>query len=320
MSRYLVTGAAGFIGSHLVEALLDCGDDVLAVDRFSSYYQRSLKERNIAVARDFDNYELVEVDLATCDLDPLLDVDGIFHLAGMPGVRTSWGVGFEYYVRDNILASQRLFDAAARANVSRIVYASSSSVYGENPGYRVAEGAPTLPVSPYGVTKLTVEHLAAAYAVAWPLELIGLRYFTVYGPRQRPDMAFARLIDATVSGGEFLVYGDGEQTRDVTYVGDAVDATIKAMKLARPYINVIYNIGGGSTLSVNDAIELVWEIVGRKCELIFMPPARGDVRHTSADSGLAQTFLGWHPIRWHPTVDVRPGLAAQVAAVLSKVP
>jgi UDP-glucuronate 4-epimerase len=293
--RYVVTGAAGFVGSHLAEALLEAGHDVLAVDCFTDYYDPGLKEEN---ARGLD---VARLDLADDDLD-LDGVDGVFHLAGQPGVR-SFGDSFPLYVRRNLLASRRVFEAAAAAG-KRVLLASSSSVYGDAETYPTPEDATPLPISPYGITKLGCEHLGRAYAAGFGLDVVVLRYFTVYGPRQRPDMAFARLVDALARGGAFGLYGDGSQSRGFTYVADAVAATVAAMERAPS--GATYNVGGGSEATMTEAIETLERVAGRRLELRLLPPAAGDVRRTAADTRRIRAELGWAP-----RVSLAEGLRAQ---------
>ena len=282
--RYAVTGAAGFIGSHLSRALEAAGHEVVGIDSFTDYYDAALKQEN---ARGLDVRRL---DLAEDPLD-LAGFDGVFHLAGQPGVR-SFGDVFPLYVRRNVIASQRVFEAAARDGV-RVVFASSSSVYGDAERYPTPEETPPAPLSPYGITKLTCEHLARAYRRSFGLDVVALRYFTVYGPRQRPDMFFARVVEALAAGGSFELYGDGTQSRSFTYVGDAVRATIAAME--RAPTGAVYNVGGGEEASVKEAIAALERIAGRPLEVRYGPPAPGDARRTKADIGLIGSALGWAP-------------------------
>ncbi|MGZ4206593.1 MAG: NAD-dependent epimerase/dehydratase family protein, partial [Actinomycetota bacterium] len=228
--RALVTGAAGFIGSHLCERLLRDGSNVVGIDSFTDYYDRSLKEENLAAVRSHPDFELRDDDLLTADLNRLVErVDVVFHLAAQPGVRGSWGRQFDVYVRNNVLATQRLLESmAGRSSAIRFVYASSSSVYGAAPTLPTSEDAPTKPISPYGVSKLAGEHLVSLYGLNRGLPVAIVRYFTVYGPRQRPDMAFTRFIRAALSGDAAELLGEGEQSRDLTFVGDAVDATVRS--------------------------------------------------------------------------------------------
>jgi UDP-glucuronate 4-epimerase len=276
--RYLVTGAAGFIGSHLTEALQAAGHEVVAVDCFTDYYDPLLKEKNAAA------FEVSRLDLAADDL-ALDGFDGVFHLAGQPGVRSSFGE-FDTYVRRNVIATQKVFESAARSG-TRVVFASSSSVYGDAESYPTAEDATPRPISPYGITKHACEQLAYAYA----LDAVVLRYFTVYGPRQRPDMAFARIVDALARGASFELYGDGLQSRSFTYVADAVAATIAAME--RAPARSLYNVGGGTEATMRDAIATLDRIAGRTLEVVELPAAAGDVRRTSADTARIERDLGW---------------------------
>jgi UDP-glucuronate 4-epimerase len=278
--RYVVTGAAGFIGSHLTEALLAEGHDVVAVDSFNDYYDPALKQEN-AAGFDVSRLDLAEDDLA------LDGFDGVFHLAGQPGVR-SFGTVFDEYVRRNLLATQRVFESAARAGV-RVVFASSSSVYGDAESYPTSEDARPSPISPYGITKLGCEQLAYAYAKSFGLDAVLLRYFTVYGPRQRPDMAFARIVDALARGASFELYGDGLQSRSFTYVADVVAATVAAMSGPAALLNV----GGGAEASMRDAIATLERVSGRPLELVEKPAAEGDVRRTAADTQRIERELGW---------------------------
>jgi nucleoside-diphosphate-sugar epimerase len=304
--RYVVTGAAGFIGSHLAEALLARGHEVLGVDAFTDYYDPERKREN---ARELD---VLEADLVSAELEQLLDgADGVFHLAGQPGVRASFGPGFELYVERNVHASGRVFEAAARRAV-RVVHASSSSVYGDAEAYPTAEDALPRPISPYGVTKLCAEHLAYAHARTNGLQAVGVRYFTVYGPRQRPDMAFTPLLEALADGGTFRLFGDGSVSRSFTFVGDAVDATIAAMERGRT--GELYNVGGGEEATLAAAIALAEEICGRTLAVERHGAAAGDVRRTRADVGKAERELGWRP-----TTSLADGLRAQWAWVAGRV-
>ena len=254
MRRYLVTGCAGFIGSHLADALLERGEHVIGVDSFTDFYPRATKEANLDHARSRDRFSFIEADLADQPLGPLFDgCDGVFHLAARAGTTQSFGEAFAAYVRDNVVGTQRVLEAAADAGV-RVVLASSSSVYGEMRETEVGEEHPLRPISPYGVTKLATEQLTAVYAATRGADTVVLRYFSVYGPRQRPDMAFARILAALAGGTPFQLYGDGSQSRDFTFVGDAVDATLAAME--RAPAGSVFNVGGGGEISLREAIEI----------------------------------------------------------------
>jgi nucleoside-diphosphate-sugar epimerase len=291
--RYAVTGAAGFIGSHLAEALAAAGHDVVGIDCFTDYYDLGLKDEN---ARALDVRRL---DLAEDELD-LAPFDGVFHLAAQPGVR-SFGDVFPLYLRRNVLASQRLFEAAARDGV-RVVFASSSSVYGAAEVYPTPEDVRPQPLSPYGITKLACEQLAAAYEREFGLDCVVLRYFNAFGPRQRPDMAFTRIAFALASATPFDLYGDGEQSRGWTYVSDVVDATIRAMEHGRG----TYNVGGALEATMNEAIALFERISGRVLEVSRHPAVPGDQRRTNADTSRIRANLGWQPL-----VSLEDGLRAQ---------
>jgi len=301
--RYVVTGAAGFIGSHLAEALRARGDDLVAVDCFTDYYDQSEKEEN---ARGLD---VLRLDLAEDDLD-LAGVDGVFHLAGQPGVR-SFGETFPLYLRRNVLATQRVFQSAADAGV-RVAFASSSSIYGEAERYPTPEDTTPHPISPYGITKLACEQLANAYASGFGLDAVGLRYFTVYGPRQRPDMFFRRVCDLLLTGDTFEIYGTGEQSRSFTEVADVVDATIAAME--RAPAGAVYNVGGGEEASMLDAIAILERASGRRLGVRHVDPARGDVRRTKADVSRIRAAIGWEP-----HVSLADGLARMWAWASARV-
>ena len=302
MSTFVVTGAAGFIGSHLAECLVAQGHDVRCVDCFTEYYDPELKRENAATL------DVRELDLAAADLD-LDGVNCVFHLAGQPGTR-SFGPIFADYLRRNALATQRVFEAAAGANV-KVVYASSSSIYGDAETYPTPETTIPRPNSPYGITKLACEHLAAAYGRTFGLDAVGLRYFTVYGPRQRPDMAFARIVDALVGGSPFELFGDGGQSRSFTFVGDVVEATIAAAG-AQP--GARYNVGGGAESTMRSTIELLEEISGRKLDLRAGPSAPGDMLRSKADTSAIERDLGWQA-----TTSLKDGLRAQWDWALARV-
>jgi nucleoside-diphosphate-sugar epimerase len=305
----VVTGAAGFIGSHLAEALLDRGHDVVGIDAFTGLCPPADKWFNLSRLLARPGFELHRLDLATADVGSLLDgATAVFHLAARPGVRTSFGPGFSGYLHDNVLATQRLLESCVRAEIPRLILASSSSVYGDAPSYPTTEESRTRPVSPYGVTKLAAEQLCQAYAqLAKSSTAVAiLRYFTVYGPRQRPDMGFRRFIEAALAGRPILVYGDGEQTRDFTYVDDVVRATLLAM--TAPVEADAINIGGGHRVSLNKAIDLIGAATGRRLRIDRRPPLPGDARHTGADGTRGEALLGYRP-----ETHLATGLAEQVA-------
>ena len=300
--RALVTGAAGFIGSHLSESLLGDGFEVVGIDAFVDYYPRSVKEGNLAAAARHPAFRLVEGRVQDLDLRALLDgVEQVFHLAAQAGVRASWGRDFELYTEHNVLATQRLLEAALVAGKPRIVYASSSSVYGDAPELPLREESPCRPVSPYGVTKLAAEHLGRLYERNHGLPVVSLRYFTVYGPRQRPDMAFHRFLKAARDDQPIRVFGDGEQTRDFTFVADIVAATRAAALKGRP--GMAYNVGGGERVSLNQVLRTIEGITGRPFRVSREEPQKGDMRDTAADTGAAQRDLGFRP-----TVSLAAGL------------
>ena len=306
-SRVVVTGAAGFIGSHLCERLLDGGHEVVGIDSFSDYYERAGKEQNLRRATAHQNFTLHEADLVEADLARLLrGATVVFHLAGQPGVRPSWGGYFDRYVHDNIVATQRLLEALRDAAVKRFVFASSSSVYGDAEMYPTKESALPRPVSPYGMTKLAAEHLTFVYMRNFGLPATVLRYFTVYGPRQRPDMAFYRFMEALVEDQEIEIFGDGEQTREFTYVSDAVDGTVKAA--SADVVGQVVNLGGGSRVTVNRVLTTLEEISRLPARRLYLPAAPGDPRHTGASINLARERLGWEP-----RVSIRDGLTRQWA-------
>ncbi len=307
--RVVLTGCAGFIGSHLAERLVADGWHVTGVDAFTDYYDPALKRANLAPLAGEPRFDLVEGNLVDLDLPGLLaGRPAIVHLAAQAGVRASFGDGFDRYVRDNVLATQRLLEAAQATGCRRVVYASSSSVYGDAAAYPCSETVTArCPRSPYGVTKSMSEDLAAIYR-AGGLETVGLRYFTVYGPRQRPDMAMTRLCRAVLGGPAFPVMGDGTQSRDFTYVADAVDATVRAMAAGADVLPPVLNVGGGQEATLRQVIDLVGSIAGRPAPLEWGPVQRGDVRRTGADTSLARRVLGWAP-----TTILADGLAAQLA-------
>jgi UDP-glucuronate 4-epimerase len=305
--KVLVTGAAGFVGSHLAERLARAGDAVEAVDCLTDFYEVGLKRANLEIL-EAAGCRTTIADLATADLDPLLaGVDVVFHQAGQPGVRSSWGTGVDTYVRHNVLVTQRLLEACRRAEIGRFVFASSSSVYGNADSYPTRESDLPQPHSPYGVTKLAAEHLCAAYASNFAVPVVALRYFSVYGPRQRPDMAVHRLVEAALSGRSFPLYGDGRQIRDMTYVGDVVEANLLAATALVPPGTVV-NVAGGAAISMVELIGLIEHMIGIPVRLERRPDQPGEVARTGGSTQLARTLLGWRP-----QISLRDGLSRQVA-------
>jgi UDP-glucose 4-epimerase len=301
----LVTGVAGFIGSTLAEHLLAQGARVVGLDCFTDYYPRSDKEQNLQGLLDRNDFRFVESSIQQADLPAVLDgVSHVFHLAAQAGVRKSWGQDFRTYTSNNIEATQVLLEACVGRSLERIVYASSSSVYGDEAAIPMREDALPRPVSPYGVTKLAAEQLCYLYHVNHGLPTVSMRYFTVYGPRQRPDMGFRRFFEAVRDGRAITVFGDGEQTRDFTFVRDAVAATARAAIQGVP--GRAYNIGGGSRVSVNHVLDLVGHVTGRPVTILREPAQKGDMRDTYADTTLAREDLGFAP-----GVNLEEGLAAE---------
>jgi UDP-glucuronate 4-epimerase len=305
-SRVLVTGCAGFIGSHLTESLLEDGVEVVGIDCFNDNYFRRSKMRNLDRAREWDAFEFVPLDLSRGDLHELIEgVETVFHLAAEPGVRSSWNMRFEAYLRNNILATHHLLGACSARRETRFLYASSSSIYGQAETLPTPETATPRPFSPYGMTKLAAEHLCSSFAANHGVNSIVLRYFSVYGPRQRPDMAFSRFCHAIAEGDPVSIYGDGRQRRDFTFVGDIVAAT-RAAAVSESAIGNVYNIGGGSMTSLLEAVDLLGEISGTRVDMDHEPMQVGDVRDTGADTRRAKADLGFSPAK-----DLRAGLAQQ---------
>jgi UDP-glucuronate 4-epimerase len=306
--RVLVTGAAGFIGSHLCEYLLRLGYEVRGLDAFTTFYDPLRKRANIEGMLSRPDFELVSADLLTADLEDVLHgVDAVAHLAGEPGVSTSWGSSFDRYLAGNVLATQRLLEAASTSRIQRFVYASSSSVYGAETQALRAQGEPR-PASPYGVSKLAGETLVGAYAYAQRLPAVSLRYFSVYGPRQRPDMAAHRFIEALLDGRALQVFGDGSQVRDFTYVGDVVEATARALFADLPPAAVL-DVASGRPTTSRTLIEQLRDIVGNGQAVVEQRQERpGDVPRTEGDLMPARRHLGWSPM-----TDMRVGLSRQAA-------
>jgi len=311
--KALVTGVAGFIGSTLAERLLTSGAGVTGIDCFTDYYARSIKERNLAGPKAHEGFRFVESAIADADLPALMDgVTHVFHLAAQAGVRRSWGRDFQVYTVNNVDATQLLLEACCGRPLERLVYASSSSVYGDLVEIPMREDALPQPVSPYGVTKLAAEQLCYLYHVNFGVPTVALRYFTVYGPRQRPDMGFHRFIRAGLRGEPIALYGDGEQTRDFTFVADAVTATYHAGVRGVP--GAVYNIGGGSRVSINHVLDIIGGLLGRPLAVRREGAQKGDMRDTYADTSRARRDIGFAP-----SVTLEQGLEAEVRW-LSSVP
>ena len=306
-SRVVVTGAAGFVGSHLVDALLDRGDTVVGIDCFTPYYSPEWKRQNLEAAMGSDRFTLVDEDLCEADLVALLDgCDAVFHQAGQPGVRLSWSDGFADYAHHNLLATQRLLEAALVAGVNRVVYASSSSVYGNQVRYPTVETDLPRPYSPYGVTKLAAEHLCSLYAENWGLSAVALRYFTVFGPRQRPDMSIHRLCEATLTGASFPRFGDGTQVREFTHIADVVAANLLAAD-ADLAPGTVINVAGGGEITLNGLISLVADLAGAPVVIEDHPAQAGDAKRNGGGTERARALLGWAP-----RVGLREGVASQL--------
>ena len=314
--KVLVTGAAGFIGSQVSERLLDMGHQVAGVDCFTDYYPRALKEGNLQICRDHSGFRFYEQDIVTADLKQMLeDVECVIHLAAQAGVRASWGQNFQIYTHNNLMSTQAILEAVKElGGDKRVVYASSSSVYGDTDDLPMREDGKTRPVSPYGVSKLAAEHMCSLYTRNFGLDTVSLRYFTVYGPRQRPDMAFHRFARALLDGGEIRLFGDGEQSRDFTFISDIVTATVDAALTPRASGH-IFNLGGGNRVTVNHVISELEEITGNKAKVNRLEVAKGDVKNTEADTSQARNILGFIP-----AYDLKRGLAAEVEWVKQMLP
>lgn len=304
--RCVVTGCAGFIGSHIAEALIAQGHQVVGIDCFTDYYPRAIKLANLSALRESPNFTLIEADLLAYDLHGLLEgADCVYHQAAQAGVRASWGQNFRIYTENNVLATQRLLEAARDHPLRRFVYASSSSIYGDARALPVTEDTLPQPISPYGVSKLAAEHLCRLYWVNFGVPTVSLRYFTVYGPRQRPDMGFHKFIRALLTGREITLYGDGDQTRDFTFVSDAVAANLACLEAG--VAGQLFNVGGGSRISVNRVLALLESLSGEKARIRRMENQKGDVRDTFADTSRARDLLGFRP-----SVTVEEGLRREL--------
>jgi UDP-glucuronate 4-epimerase len=306
--RIVVTGAAGFVGSTLVDTLLARGDAVVGIDCLTPYYDPASKRANLVGAQAQSEFRLVEVDLRDAVLEPLLDgADVVFHQAAQPGVRPSWAEGFAEYVAHNVVATQRVLEAARRVGVGRLVYASSSAVYGNQPRFPTTETDLPRPHSPYGVTKLAAEHLCGVYAANWGLSTVALRYFTVFGPRQRPDMSIHRLCEAADTGAAFPRFGDGTQVREFTYVDDIVAGNLAAAS-ADVAPGTFCNLAGGGEITLNALIALVGELAGHPVALDEQPAMPGDAFRNGGAIDKARALLGWEP-----RVSLGDGIVAQLA-------
>lgn len=310
--KILVTGAAGFIGSYLCEKLLkDPINRIIGVDSFIGPTPINLKQFNLQSLKNQPRFQFIEMDLMTADLDNLLnEVDIIYHLAGMPGVRSSWGNDFDPYVRNNILVTQRLLEAAKNKNLTKFIYASTSSIYGEKSGKVSEESIPT-PLSPYGITKLTGEHLCHVYYKSFGVPIVVVRFFTVYGPRQRPDMAFHRFIAQILKEEPITIYGDGTQSRDFTFISDCVDATSAVLNQDH-LIGRTINIGGKERASINEIIRILEQLTGKKAKINYTQKVNGEPKHTWADITLAQTLL-----HYNPKISLIEGLAREMNYIRS---
>jgi len=298
MHSALVTGGAGFIGSHMVGKLLSLGYEVIGLDCFTDYYSRDIKEKNVESALTNKNYTFIEADIL--DMKTFPEVDYVFHLAAQAGVRASWGKRFDMYTRNNIQVTQKLLEFYKDSSIKKLVYASSSSVYGDAK-LPMSESSLLKPVSPYGVTKLAGEHLSYLYWRNYTIPTIALRYFTVYGPRQRPDMAIYNFVKAIFNGERLSVFGDGSQSRDFTYIDDVIEGTLLAAD--SNIVGEVINIGGGSRISINKVLKLIENITKKEAKVRYLERQRGDVRDTWADVSKAEAML-----HWRPRVDISNGL------------
>jgi UDP-glucose 4-epimerase len=290
----LITGVAGFVGSHLAERLLEEGFDLIGVDSFLDYYPKEIKENNLRRVIENPKFKFIEANLLGLNLKEIFEqVEAVFHQAAIPGVRASWGKDFSQYVENNIQATQVLLEACKDVKIKKFIYASSSSVYGDSDELPIKETSPTQPVSPYGVSKLAGEHLTSLYFKGYGIPTVSLRYFTVYGPRQRPDMGFHKFISAVLLGREIDIYGTGEQTRDFTFIGDAVEANLQAFFGGKE--GEVYNVGGGSRIKLIETIRIIEEISGKRAGLKYRDPQRGDAKHTYADVSKAKRDFGYSP-------------------------
>lgn len=307
MATHIVTGTAGFIGSHLAETILQQGDRVIGIDQVNDYYDPLFKRANLNHLKEYPAFQFIEDDIQNLNwLELLQDVDVVYHQAAQAGVRASWGDSFRHYTERNINATQVILEAAKETNsLKRLVYASTSSVYGNAEAMPTPETIPPQPVSPYGITKLAAERMCWLYYQNFNVPVTALRYFTVYGPRQRPDMAFHKFFKALIEDRAISIYGDGQQTRDFTFVSDAVAANLAAATETEA-VGEIFNIGGGSRAVLMDVLNTIEEVTGKPLKKEFVDQARGDARHTSADISKAKKLLGYNP-----QVSLAEGLAKE---------
>ena len=302
--QILITGAAGFIGSFLSEQLLKLGHNVTGIDNFNDYYPSNIKRLNSSSLLKSDTFRLVESDLQNFDTTIFQSADYIFHLAGQPGVRSSWGPDFKGYVENNILVTQRILEAVKHSEtLKKFVFASSSSVYGNAQELPLKETARPNPVSPYGVTKLTAENLCSVYSYNYHIPIVSLRFFTVYGPRQRPDMAFHRFFKAHLGQKSITVFGDGSQTRDFTYVADIVNGILSSAFSQSDSLFTLLNLGSGKRIALSDVIDMIGSITGKPLQVNYMPSEKGDMTDTLADITRARELIGYAP-----SVELRDGL------------
>jgi len=303
--RILVTGVAGFIGSHLGEALLRANHQVIGIDNFSNYYSKKIKKKNLINLQKNNNFTFIEDDLAYFDLSKVGRIDIVFHESAQPGVRDSWGNNFDNYIKDNILVTQRLLEFFKNQKIHKFIFASSSSVYGDSETYPTREDIPLYPISPYGVSKLAAEKLCYLYYRNYQIPVTMLRYFTVYGSRQRPDMFFNRAIQAAITGSKLTIFGDGKQLRDFTHIKDIIQANLACLE--NNVEGQVINIGGGSITSINNAVEIIENISGKQIDKSLGLKEKGDVLITSADLKKAKKILNYIP-----TVKLYEGLCEQV--------
>jgi len=303
--RLLITGVSGFIGSSIAKKLIQEGYEIIGIDSFLDNYPKKIKENNIRELLKNKRFNFIEGNILSLNIGKIFDqVDGVFHQSAIPGVRASWGINFNQYTEHNVNGTQVLLEASKNKEIKKFVNASSSSVYGDVNELPISETTPTLPISPYGVTKLAGENLANLYFKSYCIPTISLRYFTVYGPRQRPDMAFHKIITAIILGREIEIYGNGEQTRDFTFIDDAVEANLKAFLNGRD--GEVYNVGGGSRVKLNQAIRIIEEISGKKAKLKYVDSHKGDAKHTYADISKGKKDFGYSP-----GIDIYEGLKRQ---------